>query len=124
MPGTRRISREQHLRAIFSQPAGFFGTCGTCARRAEATQSNEGYSDCCNDRIEYDLEASETRARIIADNEAFLAESAKKLRSFSSRICVARKAGQDVTAIERERDNLKQWVRIAKQDIKAIRAGR
>jgi hypothetical protein len=40
------------------------GICGTCGREAGATRSNEGYSDCCNDRIEYGLEASETLARM------------------------------------------------------------
>lgn len=37
------------------------GTCGTCGRDAEATPSNEGYSDCCNDRIAYDAEAIEIK---------------------------------------------------------------
>lgn len=27
--------------------------CGTCYRIAEANGENEGYSSCCNDRIEY-----------------------------------------------------------------------
>ena len=39
------------------------GTCGTCGRDAEATQENEGYSYCCNDRIAYDLEAEEVKER-------------------------------------------------------------
>lgn len=39
------------------------GICGTCACEAEATFENEGYSDCCNDRIEYGLEAEQTVAR-------------------------------------------------------------
>lgn len=33
------------------------GICGTCGREAEATSANEGYSDCCNDRIAYGDEA-------------------------------------------------------------------
>ena len=40
------------------------GTCGTCGRDAAATAENEGYSSCCNDRIEYGLEAEETRQRV------------------------------------------------------------
>lgn len=40
--------------------AGGGGICGTCANPANATCENEGYSSCCNDRIEYGLEASET----------------------------------------------------------------
>lgn len=36
------------------------GICGTCAQPAHATPENEGYSDCCNDRIEYGAEASDT----------------------------------------------------------------
>jgi hypothetical protein len=40
------------------------GTCGTCGRDAEATGENEGYSYCCNDRIEYGIEAEETKERI------------------------------------------------------------
>lgn len=30
------------------------GWCGTCGEEARATAENEGYSDCCNDRIEYE----------------------------------------------------------------------
>jgi hypothetical protein len=33
------------------------GLCGTCVRPAHASRENEGYSDCCNDRIEYGDEA-------------------------------------------------------------------
>jgi hypothetical protein len=33
------------------------GMCGTCCRRARHTPENEGYSDCCDDRIEYGSEA-------------------------------------------------------------------
>lgn len=44
------------------------GVCGTCGCRAEATEENEGYSDCCNDRIEYGVEAAETKQRL-ADEE-------------------------------------------------------
>jgi hypothetical protein len=36
------------------------GICGTCAQPTEATSANEGYSDCCNDRIEYGDEAAQT----------------------------------------------------------------
>lgn len=39
------------------------GICGTCACPAEATAENEGYSSCCNDRIEYGEEAAETVRR-------------------------------------------------------------
>jgi hypothetical protein len=39
------------------------GICGTCAQPALATRENEGYSDCCNDRIEYGEEAVETVRR-------------------------------------------------------------
>lgn len=46
------------------------GVCGTCARPAEATAGNEGYSDCCNDRIEYGVEAAETVARANCDHAA------------------------------------------------------
>jgi len=45
------------------------GTCGTCGRDAEATAENEGYSDCCNDRIEYDEEAAATKARIREEHD-------------------------------------------------------
>lgn len=48
--------RERHI-------ASGGGICGTCAEPAEATGENEGYSYCCNDRIEYDDEARETVAR-------------------------------------------------------------
>ena len=40
------------------------GTCGTCGRDATATADNEGYSSCCNDRIEYGDEAEETKQRV------------------------------------------------------------
>jgi hypothetical protein len=36
------------------------GICGTCAQPARATAENEGYSSCCNDRIEYFEEAQDT----------------------------------------------------------------
>jgi hypothetical protein len=39
------------------------GVCGTCAQPAQATAENEGYSYCCNDRIEYGAEAEQTVAR-------------------------------------------------------------
>ena len=35
------------------------GICGTCGREARDTAENGGYSDCCNDRIEYNLSVSE-----------------------------------------------------------------
>lgn len=44
------------------------GVCGTCARPAEATFSNQGYSDCCNDRIEYGAEAEQTVRRHNCDH--------------------------------------------------------
>lgn len=44
------------------------GTCGTCGRDATATAENEGYSSCCNDRIEYGEEAAETRARVARED--------------------------------------------------------
>lgn len=44
------------------------GTCGTCGRDATATAENEGYSSCCNDRIEYGDEAAETRARVARED--------------------------------------------------------
>ena len=40
------------------------GICGTCGGNAEATAENEGYSYCCNDRIEYGDEAAETVERV------------------------------------------------------------
>lgn len=39
------------------------GICGTCAEPATATYENEGYSGCCNDRIEYGSEALDTVRR-------------------------------------------------------------
>ena len=45
------------------------GICGTCASPAEATAENEGYSDCCNDRIEYGAEAERTVARAKCEHE-------------------------------------------------------
>jgi hypothetical protein len=45
------------------------GICGTCARPAEATAENEGYSYCCNDRIEYGAEAEATVARAKCEHE-------------------------------------------------------
>lgn len=40
------------------------GICGTCCQPANATSENEGYSDCCNDRIEYGQEAMESAVRL------------------------------------------------------------
>ena len=34
--------------------------CGCCGQPATGTRENEGYSDCCNDRIVYGKEAIET----------------------------------------------------------------
>jgi len=45
------------------------GVCGTCARPAEATAENEGYSYCCNDRIEYGDEAAATVARANCEHD-------------------------------------------------------
>lgn len=45
------------------------GTCGTCGRDAEATAENEGYSNCCNDRIEYGAEAEATKRRLTCKHE-------------------------------------------------------
>lgn len=45
------------------------GICGTCARAAEATPGNEGYSDCCRDRIEYDAEARQTLTAELAERD-------------------------------------------------------
>ena len=45
------------------------GTCGTCGRDAIATPENEGYSDCCNDRIEYDEEAEQTKRRVALEKK-------------------------------------------------------
>lgn len=44
--------------------------CGTCARHAEATSENEGYSDCCNDRIAYGEEAAEIVAKARREGDA------------------------------------------------------
>lgn len=45
------------------------GICGTCAEPAEATAENEGYSYCCNDRIEYGDEAAATVRRANCEHE-------------------------------------------------------
>jgi hypothetical protein len=45
------------------------GICGTCCSYAAATPENEGYSDCCNDRIEYGAEAIESVRRQVAEYE-------------------------------------------------------
>ncbi len=55
------------------------GTCMTCGSDAEATAGNEGYSDCCNDRIAYGAEAEQIkRAALIEaaeEAEAKIAEA-------------------------------------------------
>jgi hypothetical protein len=45
------------------------GICGTCASPATATAENEGYSYCCNDRIEYGEEAAQTVARANCEHD-------------------------------------------------------
>jgi hypothetical protein len=45
------------------------GTCGTCGRDADSNASNQGYSDCCNDRIEYGDEAEATKAEIAREKD-------------------------------------------------------
>lgn len=42
---------------------------GTCGQDARATAENQGYSDCCNDRIEYGDEAAQTRRRTACSHE-------------------------------------------------------
>jgi len=44
----------------YGRPEPNLSICGTCGQDAEATSDNEGYSSCCNDRIEYGNEAAET----------------------------------------------------------------
>ena len=44
--------------------------CGTCCGIAHPTQENEGYSSCCNDRIEYPdeyLQKSHFRAELFGE---------------------------------------------------------
>jgi hypothetical protein len=44
------------------------GLCGTCCNPAAATFENEGYSSCCNDRIEYGGEALDSlRTRLVEE---------------------------------------------------------
>lgn len=102
------------------------GICGTCGREAEATSSNEGYSDCCNDRIEYGMEAAETVARCIREAEECIRENTKRINSIASTISKGNKnrvnllGDADFDRLEQERENLRQWKRIAKQDIKYL----
>ena len=102
------------------------GICGTCGREAEATESNEGYSDCCNDRIEYGLEASETVARCLQDSQEHIVAMTKRIASLSSTISKGNKnrvnllTDADFKRLEDERENCKAWKRIAKQDVKYL----
>jgi endogenous inhibitor of DNA gyrase (YacG/DUF329 family) len=58
----------------------FSGTCGTCGRDAVANAENQGYSGCCNDRIEYGDEALETKKRIAAEREEDERDEAMRTR--------------------------------------------
>lgn len=58
------------------------GTCGTCGRDAEATQDNEGYSYCCNDRIEYGEEAAETKARIACETKGHVMSAPMQMGAY------------------------------------------
>lgn len=53
------------------------GICGTCAEPATATAENEGYSYCCNDRIEYGAEALETYAQANCSHEVTKIETGR-----------------------------------------------
>jgi hypothetical protein len=59
---TRRNEMDALIAELKANPYRL-GICGTCACEAHATPENEGYSDCCNDRIEYGDEAIETVRR-------------------------------------------------------------
>lgn len=71
------------------------GICGTCARPANATAENQGYSNCCNDRIEYGDEARETVAVANCDHSTTKVESVevcgfdRKWRTVSETVCAS-----------------------------------
>lgn len=77
------------------------GICGTCLSPAAATYENEGYSFCCNDRIEYDGEAAES---IKSRREQEIAEAVEYAEQADAQAVAA--TTQD------EREN---WQRIASE---------
>lgn len=121
----RRISRQQHLRGIF-QTQYEVGICGTCGEQAAATPENEGYSDCCLDRIEYGMEAAETVQRVIRETQETIVQNRKRIASLASTLSKGNKGRKnllsdaDFDRIEAELKNLRQWQKINKADLKRL----